>query len=207
MRVVVPFDGREPKTRLSPTLDREERHDFARLMLDDVIDTVRKVGYDPEVLANVPVDVDTRVAVDERPLTDAVNGVLDGCKGPVAVVMADLALATPAALKRLFDAGGDIVLAPGLGGGTNAFLTRDERFRVDYHGASVRDHREAARELDASLRTVDSFRLAVDVDEPADIPEVLLHGGGRSRRWLREAGFRLVTDDGRVDAVRGTEQS
>jgi 2-phospho-L-lactate guanylyltransferase len=116
--------------------------------------------------------------------------------------MADLALATPDALARLFEPDADVVLAPGLGGGTNAFVARHPSFRVDYHGASIRDHREAARDLDATVATVDSFRLAADVDEPADLAEVLLHGAGRSAAWLREAGFELAVDGGRVGAAR-----
>lgn len=208
MRVVVPFDAREPKTRLGPVLDGGERAAFARAMLRDVLETVHTTGRDPEVLANAPVDVDATVTVDERPLTDAVNAVLgtgDGDREAVAVVMADLALATPAALDRLFAADGEVVLAPGLGGGTNALVARHPEFRVDYHGASVRDHREAARDLDASLSTVDSFRLAVDVDEPPDLAELLLHGSGRSRAWLRDREFEVALDEGRVGVRRNAE--
>lgn len=192
----------------------------------------------PTVLANAPVEVDAPVIVDERPLTDAVNGVLadrlrgregDGDRGvadgpdgpdrggtagpdgpdrrtfaPVAIVMADLALATPAALERLFDPGADIVVAPGRGGGTNALVVRHPDFRVDYHGASYRDHRENAAAVGASVAVVDSFRLASDVDEPPDLAEVLLHApaDGESRAWLRNEGFDLEIHDGRVGVDR-----
>lgn len=170
----------------------------------------------PTVLANAPVEVDAPVRVDERPLTEAVNAVLAEHLGgrereddrrtytPVAVVMADLALATPAALARLFDPGADIVVAPGLGGGTNALVVRHPNFRVDYHGASYRDHRENAAAVGASVAVVDSFRLATDVDEPEDLAEVLLHApaDGESRAWLRDEGFDLDIHDGRVGVDR-----
>ena len=116
--------------------------------------------------------------------------------------MADLVLATPAALERLFDADGDVVLAPGLGGGTNAVVVRHDEFAFDYHGVSVRDHRRRAAAVDADVGTVDSFRLAVDIDETGDLVELLLHGEGRARRWLVEAGFELVTTEGRVTVRR-----
>ena len=210
MRVVVPFAADTPKTRLGDVLTAAERTAFARAMLRDVLAAVREAGHQPEVLATAPIDVDAPVTVDEHPLTAAVNGVLAAwaTEGgsepaqPLAVVMADLALATPAALTRLFETEGDVVLVPGRGGGTNAFVTRHPEFRVDYHDASIRDHRRAASEAGAGLAEVDSFRLATDVDEPADLVEVLLHGDGAARDWLVDAGFEIVADEGRVDVTR-----
>jgi 2-phospho-L-lactate guanylyltransferase len=116
--------------------------------------------------------------------------------------MADLALATPAALDSLFAPDADVVLAPGRGGGTNALVVRHPAFRVDYHGASIRDHRAIAADVGAETATVDSFRLATDVDEPADLVEVLLHTDGRAAAWLRDAGFSVVANDGRTTVTR-----
>jgi 2-phospho-L-lactate guanylyltransferase len=213
MRVVVPFGAAEPKTRLSPVLDAGQRREFAEAMLADVLGALSACGYEPTVLADEPVDVsslagrsvdcDVSVVVDERPLTAAVNAQLPtGAGDPVAVVMADLALATPTALDRLFGPAADVVLAPGLGGGTNAVVARHPDFRVDYHGASIRDHRAVAADAGLSVATVDSVRLATDVDEPADLAEVLLHGDGRAAAWLRAAGFEVAEDDGRVGIDR-----
>lgn len=202
MHVVVPFAAGSPKTRLAPVLGAAERATFARAMLEDVVGAVRETGREPTVLATEPIDADAPVAVDDRPLTEAVNGVLATATEPVAVVMADLALATPAALERLFAADAEVVLAPGRGGGTNAFCSRHPEFRVDYHGTSYLDHRQITREVGADLETVDSFRLATDVDEPADLVEVLVHGEGRSRTFLAEAGFTLEPTEGRVTVTR-----
>ena len=199
MDVLVPFAADEPKTRLAPVLEPDERAAFARAMLLDVCDALEATGREPTVLATASIEVPHPVAVDERPLTEAVDAHVDP---PTAVVMADLVLATPAALERLFDADGDIVLAPGLGGGTNAIVVRHDEFAFDYHGVSVRDHRRRAAAVDADIGTVDSFRLAVDIDETGDLVELLLHGEGRARRWLVEAGFELVTTEGRVTARR-----
>ncbi|CCQ33331.1 2-phospho-L-lactate guanylyltransferase protein [Halorhabdus tiamatea SARL4B] len=202
MHVVVPFDGREPKTRLSPVLDIEERREFARAMLEDVASTIESVGFEPTILATSDVDCEWPVVVDERTLDAAVNDRLAEIDGPVAIVMADLALATPDALGRLFAAGGDVVLAPGRGGGTNAIVARHPDFRVDYHDASITDHREIAHDIGAEMAEVDSFRLASDVDDPADLAEVLLHGEGRAAAWLREHGFELASEAGRVSIER-----
>ena len=201
MRVVVPFAARSPKTRLAPVLGDDERREFARARLDDVLAAVRDAGETPEVLATAPLDVDAAVTVDDRPLTPAVDAVIDEST-PVAVVMADLALATGESLRRLLAADGEVVAAPGRGGGTNALVVRNGDFHVDYHGASIRDHRRIAREVGAELVEVDSMRLATDVDESSDLVEVLLHGDGEAATWLREAGFALDADGGRVGLRR-----
>lgn len=202
MQVLVPFDARHPKSRLAGVLDDDERQAFARAMLADVLDALDRAGYPATVLSTAPVDCGAPVVVDDRPLTTAVNDALDERSLPVGVVMADLALATPDALDSLFETAGDIVIAPGLGGGTNALAVRHPEFRVDYHGTSVRDHRDAAAAVGAALGVVDSYRLGVDIDDPTDLVEVLLHSDRAATEWLVDAGFRVETKDGRATITR-----
>lgn len=202
MRVIVPFAADTPKTRLSTVLEDAERRAFARAMLDDVLSTLRETGVDPEVLTTAPLEIDAPATVDARPLTDAVNAVLATSEEAVGVVMADLALATPASVERLLEGDDDVVIAPGRGGGTNAMVVRHPAFSVDYHGLSYRDHLQAARSAGATVRTVDSHRLATDIDEPADLAEVLIHGDGEARTWLEERGFELAVEGGRVGVQR-----
>ncbi len=202
MRVVVPFAVGEPKSRLAPALGADERAAFARASLEDVLEAVRAAGGEPTVLATADPRVDAETVVDERSLTAAVNAAIADAGPPVAVVMADLALATGEAVTELLAADGEVVLVPGRGGGTNAIVVRHPEFRVDYHGASYRDHLAIAREIGADVGTVDSYRLSTDVDEPADLVEVLLHGRSRSQAVLEDAGFVLDVDDGRVRAGR-----
>lgn len=201
VRVVVPYDAATPKTRLGDVLDAGERAAFADAMLTDVLDTVTEAGGQPEVLATAPVDVAVPVTVDDRALTPAVNDVLAARAEPLAVVMADLALATPSTVAAFLETSGDVVLVPGLGGGTNAVIARHPEFRVDYHGASIRDHRRHATDIGATVSTVDSMRLATDIDERRDLVEVLLHGDGRANQWVDDR-FDLAFSDGRVGVVR-----
>lgn len=202
MDVLVPFAATEPKTRLAGVLGPDERNAFAREMLRDVCSTLESIGKSPTVLSTDPIDCEWPTVVDESPLTDAVNARLEP---PIAIVMADLALATPEALSRLFEPDSDVVLVPGLGGGTNAVVVRTADFYTDYHGASIDDHRRIAAEVDATTTVIDSFRLAVDVDEADDLTEVLLHGEGRSAEWLRSTGVEIETDRGRVTVRRAAE--
>lgn len=202
MDVLVPFAATEPKTRLAGVLSADERAELARKMLFDVCSGLDSIGRSPTVLSTDPIDCEWPVVVDGAPLTDAVNARLEP---PVAVVMADLGLATPAALSRLFDPDADVVLAPGLGGGTNALVVRTPSFRVDYHGASIADHRRIASAAGVDPAIVDSFRLAVDIDEADDLAELLLYGSGESAAWLRSAGLEVATNGGRVTTRRTGE--
>lgn len=199
MRVVVPFATVEPKTRLSGLLSPGERREFSRAMLGDILEAVRDAGGESKVLATAPLEVEAPTTVDDRPLTEAVNAALDP---ETAVVMADLPLATPEALEELFETPGDVALAPGRGGGTNALVSRHPDFRVDYHGGSFLKHRASAAEI-GSVKVVDSHRLATDIDEPGDLVELLIHGEGRAADWLRDAGFSLVRRESRLGVERG----
>lgn len=202
MHVIVPFDAVDPKTRLSPLLGPTERRAFAEAMASDVLDAVHRAGGRPHVLSTAEVECDARVTIDDRPLSAAVNAVLSDTDAPVGVVMADLGLATPETLERVFDADGELVFVPGRGGGTNVIVSRQPDFRVDYHGGSIRDHRQRAADIGAKPVEIDSFRLSTDIDEPADLVEILLHTDGRAADWLRDAGFELTTTGGRLTVSR-----
>lgn len=202
MQIVVPVDLLEPKTRLSDCLSRDERRSFAKAMLDDVLVTVRASGHEPLVVSTTPVDTSATVTVDKRPLTDAINETLQELTLPAAVVMADLPLVTSSHLQTFFSHPEDVVLAPGLGGGTNAMVVRHSAFRVDYHGTSFRDHLTTARDLGVTVREADSWRLMIDIDEPDDLVEVILHGDGSARTWLLDRGFSIDAENGRVSVTR-----
>jgi len=49
---------------------------------------------------------------------------------------------------------------------------------------------------------IDSFRLHTDIDEKEDLAELLIHGTGKSRAFLEERGFTLVTENGRTGVER-----
>lgn len=102
MRTLVPFGITDPKTRLASLLDASERRAFARAMLADVVQGLAEAGAAPEVVATAPIECDAPVTVDDRSLDSAMNDALASADGPVAIVMADLALATPAAFEQLF---------------------------------------------------------------------------------------------------------
>lgn len=210
MKVYIPFKPDNPKTRLSPVLDKEEREEFSLAMLTDVYRAVLETDEEPVILSTrrlEPYELEAisgrgktknvEIKVSPKPLTPAVNSVLpdsDTEGNKVSIVMSDLALATPESLKRLFESGGDLVVVPGLGAGTNAFVARSPDFEVDYHGTSYLDHLRIAEEANLNVETVDSFRLSTDIDEPVDLVEVLVHNNGKSKEFLKER-FELSFDN------------
>jgi 2-phospho-L-lactate guanylyltransferase len=207
MRFIIPFEGREPKTRLGDTLSLTERQAFARAMLRDVLIAVRDAGHDPVIVSPSPLDIETPTIVDDSPLSEAINSTLSTAVLPVAVVMADLPLVTPSTLGQFLETPGDVVLAPGIGGGTNALVVRDSAFSVDYHGTSYLDHLDIAQEAGLTVSEAGPWRLAVDVDEPSDLTEILLHSDGHAHEWLVEHGFSLETTSGRTNTTRARRTS
>lgn len=197
---VIPFRPVNPKTRLSGLLSQAEREAFARAMLADVISAVRAAGLDPLVLSTDPYDcpgVEVRVA--PVGLSDALNAILPTLDGPVLVIMADLPLATPEAVRRIACSAADVAIAPGRGGGTNAIHIRDPAgFHVDYYEVSVAKHMAIAVAAGLSVEIVDSFRLYLDLDEDEDLVDLLIHGDGRARTCLESLGIGLVATRGRV---------
>ncbi|MFB6186132.1 MAG: 2-phospho-L-lactate guanylyltransferase [Halobacteriaceae archaeon] len=204
MRVVVPFDATNPKTRLDQVLSDEEREEFANAMIDDVIDTIQATGYTPEIIATKQIDKPVPVTVDHRDLDTCINAQLATRSYPIAIIMADLALITPRRVKRFFSLSGDVVIAPGRNGGTNAMIVRSSEFSVDYHGISFLDHLQIAYNNGLSVNEFDSYRFGMDIDEPEDLVEVLLHTDDRSAKYLRDIGFYLDESPPRVSVVRDT---
>jgi 2-phospho-L-lactate guanylyltransferase len=129
--------------------------------------------------------------------------VLQQSVGSILILMADLPLATGAAIKRVITTKSDMAVVPGRGGGTNAiFLAEPAKFHVDYYGMSFLKHLKIAQEAGLSCEVIDSFVLHTDMDENDDLVELLTHGTGKSREYLEALGFVLSAENGRVGVVR-----
>lgn len=201
---LIPFKPTNPKTRLSCVLDQPEREKFARLMLCDVITAVTGAGCEPVILATEPFSFEgVRVVQDPRGLNESINAYLERTSGPLLIIMADTPLVRAAAVRRLLSTPSDMAIVPGRGGGTNAiYLSCADRFRVSYYGASFQKHLAIAAECGLSCEVVDSFLIHTDIDEKEDLVELLIHGTGRSSGFLKELGFAITIEKGRVGVDR-----
>jgi 2-phospho-L-lactate guanylyltransferase len=208
--VVIPFKPVNPKTRLSCVLSEVEREQFALAMLSDVIAAIRSAGCDPLVLSTAPFVLPAEEEVRVEILTQGLNEALDTycarTHGPLAIIMADLALANRSSILALMTSGSDMAIVPGRGGGTNAVYIRSAcRFRAHYYGGSFIKHRGFAEQAGMSCSIIDSFRLYTDVDEKDDLVEVLLHNDGLARQYLCSLGFEIDLKISRIGVVRDTQ--
>jgi 2-phospho-L-lactate guanylyltransferase len=218
MDVYIPYDSRNPKTRLSPILTETERLQLSRLMLQDVVETTVATGHTPVVLATEPVNLDVDCVTSTESLSSAVNAALQSTleqdqpsvdqntTRSKAVIMADLGIVSKDALSRLFSSESDVIIAPGLKGGTNALVVRSPTFHVDYHNFSYLDHRAIAKEYGLTVSEIDSFRLACDMDRPSDIVELFLHGTGLAAEFITER-FELAPERHSLPIRRSTNCS
>lgn len=205
VQALIPFKPVNPKTRLSPVLTQEEREDFARAMISDVVASVKEAGCNPVLLSTSAFSfADAEVRVVNEGLNEALNHALPASEGPVLIIMSDLPLVRSSDLSRLLATEADMAVVPGLGGGTNIIFVREPaRYHVQYYGYSFARHLEIAKECGLSVEIIDSMRMSCDVDEPGDLVELLIHGTGFARAWLDAHDFSLSTESGRLKIVRG----
>jgi len=182
-------------------------------MLEDVIRSLKSSSIDEIILLSTSGDGISAIArshgiecsIDDRDLNTAINSILKKETYPVMVVMSDLPLIGSSEINEMLDFEEDLVIAPGIGGGTNILLVRSPKsFRVDYYGNSLHDHIDIAKECGLNVHLYYSFLAAVDIDEEADLVELLIHGDDRAAAsYLRTLGVSLSVNQGRVTVKRG----
>ncbi|HJJ55191.1 MAG TPA: 2-phospho-L-lactate guanylyltransferase [Methanocorpusculum sp.] len=203
-RAIIPFRPANPKTRLSGVLTEDERKSFAHAMLTDVISVLHDCGSDVTLLSTEPyICPEAAVVTRNEGLNEALNWILPQCDEPVLIVMSDLPLITKETILKVCSSAADLAIVPGLGGGTNILFIRDpKQYHVQYYGYSYRQHVEIAESLGMTVESIDSMRMSTDVDEPADLVELLIHGTGNAKEWLIRHEFTLSAESGRVKIKR-----
>lgn len=203
MRAVIPYKKENAKSRLSSVLTLGEREEFVELMLKDVINTLSKAGVDKiDILTTsiygVADDIETNVIVSELGLNEVLNQYLTKISEPVMIIMADLPLVTIRHIQEITASDKDVTIVPGRGGGTNLMYIKDPaHFHVKYYGSSFRTHCDIAKDMSQSVYVYDSFLASTDIDEPQDIVELLLHGHGMSKDYIKQK-FGIEVSEGRI---------
>jgi 2-phospho-L-lactate guanylyltransferase len=210
LHILIPFRLCGAKSRLASILSPQERELLALSMLKDVLAAVSGLGR-VTILARPGVDVShfdmpLQVVMSDLDLNQALNAFLQDVAGgrwqeDLLIVMSDLALLTREDLTGMMATEGDVVLAPGRGGGTNMILLRHPQFRTCYEGLSFPKHLDQARRLGLKAGIFYSYLAGCDIDEPQDLAEVLLHGKGEAARALQGLGL-AISEEGRGVPVR-----
>jgi len=211
MRAVIPFKKNNAKSRLSALLSEKEREELAVSMLNDVVDALVKSRCFEviDILSTSVIEVNgVNTVLTDKGLNDALNEYLQKMTAhsidqPVLIIMADIPLVSADNIRDITSSSADIAVAPGRMGGTNALFIRDpSSFSVDYYGASFLKHLEIASRGGLEVSIFDSFNISTDIDETADLVEVLLHGTGHASCYLKRLGFRIAENGGRVRVKR-----
>ena len=193
------------KGRLATLLEPEERAELVRRSLAGVLAAVKGAGMKAVVLTSdeaVRAELAGGVGVlEEDPELRGLSAQLERATERLGVeemliLHADLPLVTAGALQDLVaqapDAPSATLVRPG-DGGTNAMLLRPPgRFALAYGRGSGDLHEAAAREAGLAVRRADVPALALDLDTPSDVRELLSTAEGRASeagRYLVEVGI------------------
>lgn len=189
------------KSRLSPMLTPLERGALTLAMMEDVLDATLAVpGWESWVISPDEVVLEIAVRRGARPVPEAKTPLSAAVRqveslarereaDALAILLGDVALVTPEALRAAFRTLGPVVLAPSLGGdGTNLLLRRPPRaIPARFGPESFRRHLELATARGLPAAVVDRPELGFDLDTPDDILHLLRTGKrGRTREVCRE---------------------
>lgn len=192
------------KSRLGPVLSPAERAVVALAMLEDVLAASLGVdGWDVWVISADQAVLETAARRGARPVVEAgqslnaavrqVESMTPGRRDALAVVLGDLPLLSPEALRMVLEQQASVVAAAARSdGGTNVLVRQPASVVPARFGrASFARHRWAARRHRASFQELRDPALAFDLDRPVDITHLLAWGDARSRTWrvCREMGL------------------
>jgi 2-phospho-L-lactate guanylyltransferase len=174
------------KSRLSECLDSHTRREFCEQLLTQTLEQAAAVVV-PARIRVVTSDLDAaaiarRYSVAQIPDPGSgLNAALEDARAILLTKMTyesamlilpiDLPFASPEAISKALSCASDIVIAPDESGtGTNVLLLRSpalRHFRFAYGPGSYAAHVAAARARGLTIETFKDWRLAFDVDGPA----------------------------------------
>jgi len=199
--VIIPVKSSRVKSRLSSVLSKEQRTEFSRSSLLDLLDVLRTTGLlrrstvvssDRRIL-KLASEKGTKVVEEEGDagVNEAVRRGLAALEGDedVLVLPSDLALLEPSELRRLLrlrSAELDVVISPSAAfNGTNALLfSSASGFPLSYDDDSFWNHLASCGRLGLSVGVCCEKGLMFDIDTPDDLKTL-----ARSRSKRRSVVF------------------
>lgn len=190
--VVVGRHGPTAKSRLATVLGAEERSALALAMISDVIDAALAAGFGG---VSAVIDPPTRLPAGVVPVPDPGGGLaraidaglhaaMGARAGLVLIVPGDVPLVTRRDLRRVADAAGEearaVVVVPDRhGAGTNALALHPPTVIAPSFGTgSAGRHLAAASAAGARAVRLEIASLALDVDTPEDLAELVRRSAG-----------------------------
>ena len=207
------------KQRLAAVLDQPARTELAQTMLHDVVTTLAAWPRRPActLVTGDPFAIELARQYDFEIIPDCENpgetGAIDMatrlCEArgieSTLVLPADIPLIQASELEEIFTQAPieGTVLAPAADGrGTNAAFRRPANlFPLRFGNDSFNPHLAAAQGTGKPCVVLQLPRLAVDVDNPEDLQQLLAHSGETGtqrliRRWRRDGRLRATGTEG-----------
>lgn len=202
--ILVPVKNlKQAKQRLASALEQAERTRLAQAMLEDVAEALASWPNRPEVgivscdsfAISLACKYGFEVIADHRNTgeTDAIDIATRVCESrglDTLVIPADIPLIQAWELQSIYDAApeaGTVLVPAGDGRGTNAVLRRPAAlFPLRFGNDSFKPHLAAAEATGKPCMVLSLPGIAVDVDNPADLRQLVdLPGETRAQRLAR----------------------
>ncbi|PYX98017.1 MAG: 2-phospho-L-lactate guanylyltransferase [Acidobacteria bacterium] len=193
------------KQRLSPALDHSQRVELAQAMLHDVLEAVGAWASRPPVAlvtsdrfaAELAKTFGFEVIPDDnnQSETDAIEMATQVCQSrgleSTLVIPSDIPLVQTWELEKILQAAppqGSVLVPAANGRGTNAALrTPAGLFPLRFGNDSFKPHFETARATGKPCIVLLSPAIALDVDDPADLKNLIAAAGERrAQRFARQ---------------------
>lgn len=202
------------KTRLSSFLTEEERVELLKMMLKDIVYTIKNhvteiffVSKDLSVKSysdELKVGFITEREYSDNFLNNALNDAVDEVKSrfpnyDILILPSDIPLLKAEHVLTVKNMNNDLIISPSKGGGTNLLCFNSSfNFKTCFGDMSYFKHISQADSLNMSINLLESFYVSSDINTPEDLGELLLHGVGTySYEFLNSAGINVKSNHGK----------
>ncbi len=190
---IIPVSSFESsKTRLSHFLSEDERTSLLKVMLADIVDVVRDLVVDIILVSHDDNVYDYALELGvsfvkekdhednklNNALLDAISSVKENYMDhDILIIPSDIPLIKQEHIASVKQFESDMIISPSKGGGTNLLcFNSDYDFIPLFGDMSYFRHIEEALTSGMSINLIESFYLSVDINNPEDLGELLLHG-------------------------------
>ena len=163
--------------------------------LKPVVDKIVIISKDEDVLSYArELELETIVENDNSNLNKALKQAMKWCRTKtrkVVILPSDIPLIGKTNIELLIKQSKklDFIIVPSKGGGTNTIIMKPLAIDMKFEGFSFEKHVNEAYKKNLNPMVHDSFFMALDVNTPEDLGEIMLHGNGTETKTYHWASL------------------